>query len=189
MEKVVKPNRKDWSKHIANALWAYNTTFKTPIGTTPYRLVYGKACHLPVEIEHKALWALKKLNMDLNEAGKQRLMQMSKLEELRNNAYESAKIYKDKTKKYHDAHILSKSFTDGMKVLLFNSRFKLFPGKLKRKWSGPFEVVKVYPFGTVELKDYKNGNIFKVNGNRVKEYHEGKEMEKPVDCLLLQQIE
>lgn len=77
-----------------------------------------------MEVEHKVLWALKELNMDPNEAGKHRLMQMNELEELRNNSYESAKIYKEKKKKkYHDAHILSKSFTVGMKVLLFNSRF------------------------------------------------------------------
>ena len=90
---------------------------------------------------------------------------MNELEELRNNAYENANIYKEKTKRYHDAHIFSKTFIVGMNVLLFNSSLKLFPIKLKSKWSGPFEVVKVYPFGTIELKDPKNGNIFKVNGH------------------------
>lgn len=128
----MKPNRKDWSKHIANALWAYNTAFKTPIGTTPYRLVYGKSCHLPVEVEHKAMWALKELNMDPDDAAKHRKMQLNELEELRNNSYESSKIYKEKTKLYHAAHILSKSFYVGMKVLLFNSRLKLFSRKIEK---------------------------------------------------------
>lgn len=144
LEKVVKPSRKDWSIHLDSALWAYRTAYKTPIGTPPFRLVCGKTCHLPVEIEHKALWSLRELNVDIDEAGRKRFMQLHELEELRDQAYENAKIYKEKTKKYHDKHILSKQFEPGMKVLLFNSRFKLFPGKLKSKWRGPYEVVKVY---------------------------------------------
>lgn len=167
----MKPSRKDWSSQLDNALWALNTAWKTPIGTTPYRMLYGKACHLPVEMEKKSLWALRKCNVDTDAAGAERMLQLNEVEELRFHAYESARIYKDKTKKFHDSNILSRVFTVGMLVLLFNSRYKLFPGKLKCKWTGPYEVLQVFPYGTLELKNLKDGSVFKANGHRCKEYH------------------
>ena len=144
LEKTVNNSRKDWSKKIEDALWAYRTTFKTLLGMSPFRLVYGKACHLPVELEHRAYWATRQLNMDSILAGEKRLLQLNELDELRNEAYENARIYKEKTKAWHDKHITRKEFRARQQVILFNSRLKLFPGKLKSRWSGPFTMTKVF---------------------------------------------
>ena len=134
-----------------------------------YRIVYGKPCHLPLELEYKAMWAIKKLNFYFKDAREERLLQLNELEELRNEAYDKAKIYKDKTKKLHDQRILRREFKARDQVLLFNSRLKLFPGKLKSKWSGPYTVVSNTTFGAVTLRT-SNGEEFKVNGQRLKHY-------------------
>lgn len=99
-------------------------------------------------------------------------MQLQELEEIRLEAYENSRIYKEQTKVIHDKMIGRKQFTVGEKVLLYNSRLKLMPGKLRSKWDGPFLVVNVFPYGTVELQDMKTKRIFKVNGHRLKHFHE-----------------
>ncbi|CAA7034140.1 unnamed protein product [Microthlaspi erraticum] len=136
---------------FANLLKKYGVRHKTPLGTTPFHLVYGKACHLPVELEYKAAWAVKELNFNLKTAAERRLIQLNELEKIRHLAYENSKIYKEKTKALHDRKIVSKSFAANDQVLLFNSRLKLFPGKLRSRWSGSFKIKEVKPYGAVVL--------------------------------------
>ena len=114
------------------------------------------------------MWVIKKLNFEFKAAKKERLLQLNELEELRNEAFDNARIYKDETKKWHDQKILREPKA-GDQILLFNSRLKLFPGRLKSKWSGPYTVVGSTTFGAVTLKT-SNGEEFKANGRRLKQY-------------------
>nr|GEY76735.1 reverse transcriptase domain-containing protein [Tanacetum cinerariifolium] len=172
LERTIGENHAFWSDKLDDALWAFRTAYKTPIGCTPYKLVYGKACYLPIELEHKAYWALKQANFDLTVAGDHRKVQLNELNELHDHAYENSLTYKEKTKRIHDSKIKNHVFNVGDRVLLFNSRLKIFSGKLKTCWSGPFTITKVFPYGTVELSQ-ANGPNLKVNGHRVKHYFGG----------------
>nr|GFC96004.1 reverse transcriptase domain-containing protein [Tanacetum cinerariifolium] len=131
--RTIGENRASWSDKLDDALWAFRTAYKTPIGCTPYKLVYGKACHLLIELEHKAYWALKQANFDLAVAGDYQKVQLNELNELRDHAYENSLIYMEKTKIIHDFKIKNRVFNVGDRVLLFNSRLKIFSGKLKTR--------------------------------------------------------
>ena len=150
-------------------LWAYRTAYKTPIRMSPYIIVFGKPYQLPLELEYKAMWVIKKLNIEFQAAKEKRLLQLNELEELRNKGYDNARIYKDKTKKWHDQKILRREFKAREQVLLYNSRLKLFPRKLKLRWSGPYTVVTSTPLGAVTLQA-ESRHEFKVNGQRLKQY-------------------
>ncbi|GJZ79825.1 reverse transcriptase domain-containing protein [Tanacetum coccineum] len=155
LERTVGENRASWSSRHAQT------------GLTLSGLPYNE------QNTHRAYkWALKHANFDLKTAGDQRKVQLNELSELRDQAYENSLIYKEKTKRIHDAKIKNRIFNVGDQVLLFNSRLKNFSGKLKSRWSGPFTIVQVFPYGTVELSQ-NSGPNFKVNGHRLKYYFGG----------------
>ncbi|CAM8987133.1 unnamed protein product [Rhodiola kirilowii] len=137
---------------------------------SPFRLIYGKTCHLPIELEYKALWAIRVLNMNMKAAEDKRLLQLNELDEIRLDSYENARIYMERMKKWHDKRIVHREFNEGERVLPYNGGLRLFPGKLRTKWSGMYTVERVYPDGHVELS-IEGGKYMVVNGQRLKHYH------------------
>ncbi|XP_016168601.1 uncharacterized protein LOC107611159 [Arachis ipaensis] len=154
LEKIVKPHRRDWSSKLGDALWAYWTAYKTPIG-------FG--------------------------VGVERKLQFVELECLRLEAYENSRLYKERMKAVHDRNIKRREFRAGELVLLYNSRLRLMPGKLRSRWEGPYRVEKAEPYGVYHLRHPSSPNIFKVNGHRLKLYH-GEKMKsnKEVEVFLLE---
>ncbi|CAL0319798.1 unnamed protein product [Lupinus luteus] len=142
----VSTTRKDWSLKFDDALWAYRTAFKAPTTLSPFQLVYGKACHLPVELEHKAFWALKFFNLDAKAATDQRKLQIQQLEEMRLSAYESAKLYKEKVKLYHDQKIRKKEF----RQIKSHGAIELQDPASQRSWIVNSQRLKPYLGGDVE---------------------------------------
>ncbi|GJT60618.1 reverse transcriptase domain-containing protein, partial [Tanacetum coccineum] len=144
LERTISENLASWSDKLDDVLWAFPPAY----------------------------WALKHYNFDLKTAGDHRKVQMNELNELWDQAYENSLIYKEKTKKIHDSKIKNCVFNVGDRVLLFNSRLKIFSGKLKTRWTGPFTVAQVFPYGAIELSQTDRPN-FKVNGHRLKHYFGG----------------
>ncbi|GKA46472.1 reverse transcriptase domain-containing protein [Tanacetum coccineum] len=157
---------------LDDALWAFCTAYKTPIGY-PRHAHYGKEVIYRSSSSTKPTRPLSMQTLTL----RSRLItkskvQLNELNELRDHAYENSLIYKEKTKRIHDSKIKNRVFNVGDQVLLFNSRLKMFSGKLKSRWPGPFTIAHIFPYGTVELSQ-NSGLNFKVSGHRIKHYFGG----------------
>ncbi|XP_023773222.1 uncharacterized protein LOC111921881 [Lactuca sativa] len=122
---------------------------------------------------HYKFWTVKQCNFNIDEAGRHKKLQLQELEELRNDSYENSRIYKEKTKLFHDKSIARKHFEPGHRVMLYHSQLKFFPGKLRSRWIGLFVMLKVFEHGAVEIQSEETGKVFKVNGHRLKPFYEG----------------
>ncbi|XP_042065418.1 uncharacterized protein LOC121808929 [Salvia splendens] len=118
----------------------------------PYGLVFGKMCHLPMGVEHLAFWVIKEMNLNVEFGAEERRLQLQELEELRLDAYDSSMWYKEKIKMWHDKNLRKKELKVGQKMLLFQSRLKLMPGKLRSRWIGPYTIIAIRVNGAIELK-------------------------------------
>ncbi|XP_070035318.1 uncharacterized protein LOC142175828 [Nicotiana tabacum] len=150
-----------------------------------YKLVFGKACHLPVKLEHRTLRVLRQLNLDMKVADTNRVTELHELDEFRYHTFESTRLYKERIKMIHDKYILEQHFKSGDVVLLYNSRLKLFPGKFKSRWSGPFRVAEMHPTGAVEIALKDGSRKFKVNGQMLKYYQGMSEEDKVISTIYL----
>ena len=110
LKKIIRTDEINWASKLPDALWAYQTAFKTPIEMSPFRLIYGEPCHLPIKLEYRAYWAIKKLNLSLEQAEKEKLLQLEELHELWNESHQNAEIYKAKNKAFHNKYINQKTF-------------------------------------------------------------------------------
>ncbi|GJU87112.1 hypothetical protein Tco_1294658 [Tanacetum coccineum] len=172
LSRTVEKGKRAHGPQLADALWLLELVNKNPIGVLRI-LSMEKGVHLPVELETKGvLGSHVHANCDLKTAGDHRKLQLNELSELRDQAYENSLIYKEKTKKLHDSKIKNRIFNVGDQVLLFNSRLKIFSGKLDSPMFGPFTITKFILNALAKLS-HADGSNFKVNCHRLKHYYGG----------------
>ena len=152
LTKVVSSSRKDWADRLVEATWAYNTTWKTTTGFTPYELVYGKRALLSIELEYNTLRMAAQLDLDLSQTQQERLLQLNGLDEHRMQALLHSEVVQLQRKIWHDRHLNDKQFQPGDWALLYDSRYKDFKGKLRTIWLGPYVVEKCNDNGSVLIR-------------------------------------
>eukprot|EP00253_Pinus_taeda_P018271 PITA_18271 len=171
LSKVVSNNRNDWADRLVEATWAYNTTWKTTTGFTPYEMVYGKKALLSIEFEYNTLRMAAQLDLDLGHARKERLLQLNGLDEQILQALLHTKVVQLQRKIWHDKNINEKQFQEGDWALLYDSRYKDFKGKLRTRWLGPYTLEKCNDNGSVLIRTIDEEAIpMLVNGHRLKIY-------------------
>lgn len=178
MTKTVQMNRKDWSEKIQDALWAYRITWKDTTGFSPYQLVYGKEDLLPIEFQIQTYKLAAELGLDLTEAQQQRIMELNRLDEHRQQAIEHTTLVQQQRMKWHDRFIKSKTFHKGDWELLYDSKFKDFKANFTTHWLGPYEIEEIFDNGATRIKTIDQDSAsFTVNGHRIKVYNKtiGKE--------------
>ena len=167
--KLVNTNHNDWFVHLTDALWENRTTYKTILGLSPYRIVYEKECHLPLELENISWWGIKKLNFDHDRAQLETILDMNELEEIQKDiSYINSSTAKSKQKRWHDQGISRKELHIRQKELLYDSRLHLFLGKLKLRWKGPYIIHSILPLKAYDIINLDGGGKFRVNGHRLK---------------------
>lgn len=171
LTKVVSNNKKDWADRLVEATWAYNTTWKTTTGFTPYELVYGKRALLSIEFKYNTLRMAAQLDLDLSLAQQERLLQLNGLDEHRMQALLHSEVVQLQRKVWHDQHLNDKKFQPGDWALLYDSRYKDFNGKLRTRWLGPYVVEKCNDNGSVIIQTIDEEAIpMLFNGHRLKIY-------------------
>ena len=171
LTKVVSSSRKYWADILVEATWAYNTTWKTTIGFTPYEMVYGKKALLSIEFEFNTLRMVAQLDLDLIHAQKERLLQLNGLDEYILQALLHTEVVQLQRKIWHDKNIKEKQFQEGDWALLYDSRYKGFKGKLRTRWLRPYTVEKCNENGSVLIRTIDDEAIpMLVNGHRLKVY-------------------
>jgi hypothetical protein len=172
LTKTIHLHHTDWADRLPEALWAYQTTWRNTIGHTPYELVFGKQILLPIEFQNHTFRIAAELGLNLDEAHKQRVMQLNELGEMRQDALQITILVQNQRSKWHDKYIKKTHFQPGDWALLFDSKNKTFKGKLTTRWLGPYEVETVFDNGSVRIKTIDDSqNSFVVNGHRLKVYN------------------
>jgi hypothetical protein len=171
LTKTIHLNHKDWADRLPKALWAYQTMWRNTTGHTPYELVFGKQILLPIEFKIHTFHLVVELGLNLDEAQKERVMQLNELGEIRKDALQRTILVQNQRSKWHDKYIKKNHFQPRDWALLFDSKYKTFKGKLMTRWLGPYEVETIFYNGSVRIKIIDDSqNSFVVNGHRLKVY-------------------